>query len=201
MKKRITVARVASKLGYPRKTDKNQVELSNGTCIRLTFFAPEFYLDLLRDAMERWPEPEVPVIHIENAFDGAKDEPNPNDPEYLAKVNEARNKQANYMTDALLMLGVECEVPAQWKRRMEKLNKVLPKDPDDLKIYYLRNFVLTVEEDYSRVLLSLQRRVVVTEQGVAEAAARFKSDIPESTDHSVPAEGIGDSGGSGVGDG
>lgn len=199
-KKRITTARVAKKLGLPRKPDRNQVFLSNGTRIRLSFFAPQFYQELLRDAMERWPEPEAPIIHVE-AFDGAHDEANPNDPDYLKRVDEQRSAQGRYVTDALLLLGVDCDVPAEWKRRMEKVGKTLPKDADELKLYYLKNFALTVGSDYTLVLRSLARGVMVTDEGVAEAAARFKSDLSQPTDHGLPTQEVGDTSGTGVGDG
>lgn len=195
-----SLERLTQALHLPHFENGNCLTLSNGTEVRLRYFSPRFFLELIRDAARRWPDPIPPVITVDG-FDGKREESNPHDPEYKRLTMEALNKRSNFVTDAMLLFGVETGIPDSWKRQAEYLELGLPDNPDALHIYYLRNFVLVDESDYRRVIGALKQRSTVTEEGVAEASARFQREGNGTADHGLPPAPLGDHGGDGVGAG
>lgn len=80
--------------------EDNTVTLPNGVKVRINPVGAA----LISDVTSRIKDPEIPVVYI---ADKERNEPNPNDPNYLRGLEEANQKRGIAMIDTLVMFGVE----------------------------------------------------------------------------------------------
>jgi hypothetical protein len=135
---------------------------------------------LARQAVMAVKDPPVPVYW--NA-DKEREEPNPNDPDYLNAKAEAEAKRGEAGIDAALLFGVELVSPLpsdeRWLKKLGMLGiHVDPTDSLAVELAFLKYIVFSSSEDIS----ALTGQVSVTERGIAEAAATFPGDAAGDTD-------------------
>lgn len=157
---------------------RNEVTLSNGVKLKLRPVPPL----AIREAVIRVPEPPVPMVYI---ADREREEPNPNDPDYLAAMNMRQLDQVAAMTNVMLLLGTSpLYVPEgmstaeddDWCDTMEFLGiPVHRNQPKARYLDWLRYVVLESPEDISGLTGVLAAMSGVTEQEVARAAEAFRN--------------------------
>lgn len=165
------------------------VTLSTGVRVRLHPVSSS----LIEDLKSVIPFPEVPVVHIEEKD---RDEENPNDPVYLAKVDETNRKRGEAALAGLLEFGVELldGLPEDdtWLRKLQRLAKKNlldltgfdPKDDFDKEFLYKR--YVAVAGDDLRILAPLHG---LNPMGVAKARATFLGNEARDADRGLPVEG------------
>lgn len=158
--------------------DKFHVVLSSGIVLRIKPVPPL----ALRRAVTSVPPPAVPIVYIESK---GREEPNPNDPDYLKAVQEYEQNQILRMTDVLFFLGTAIEsIPDglegpegdEWIAELEVLN--LPVDKDNkYKRYlsWLTDYALMTERDIAKTVTKCLGVSGVTEVEVQRAVAAFRS--------------------------
>lgn len=137
---------------------------------------------LIYDAASAIIDPPVPVYHSEET---GRDEPNPNDPAYIAALEEAQNRRAWASIKALLVLGTSIEeVPPGTERPEEtdwdmvaavrgwKRDRI-PDDPYSRYEAWLRYFGLIGTGNELVEFVQLVRWLFVAAGMTAEAAAQI----------------------------
>jgi hypothetical protein len=166
--------------------DSEIVTLSTGVVVRLSPVSSS----LVEEMKAAIPMPAVPVVYIEEK---EREEENPNDPRYMAAVEEVHTERADAMFDALVMFGVELPdgLPEDdtWLRKLKLLEKRTPldlsgfnlKDEFDLEFLYKR-YVAVAGEDL-RIIGALHGYNPLE---VARARAMFLGDKGGRADRGIP---------------
>lgn len=177
-----------------------ELTLQSGIVLRLKPVSPA----AIRAASSRVPMPSVPIVHLEESN---RDEPNPNDPDYLRMLIEWQLNQASAAQTVALLLGTEIiSVPEGWCRPEEQgwideLRAVyaitglegieLHEEPPMARyLDWLRLYAMTTEIDTYIMTRILTLGVLLTEEEVAQHAASFRRDHARITDSrdTTPAE-------------
>jgi hypothetical protein len=170
------------------KTDTVRT-LSTGVRVRLQ----QVSLDTLDRAMRKLAKPEVPMWFNE---DKGREEPNPNDPDYLAAVAQYNVDQYRVSRDIFVLFGMELVdgMPADdsWLRRLRLLERLGDidlsafdlDDPIDREFLYKQHVALGAPD---MPLISTIWGVSMPE--VEKAAEFFRGDALRPADSGVPATG------------
>jgi hypothetical protein len=147
---------------------------------------------LIEDLKAVIPYPEVPVVHIE---DKDRDEENPNDPTYLAQVEETNRKRGDAALAGLLEFGVELidGLPEDdtWIKKLNRLAKKRQLDlsgfdlNDEFDKEFLYKRYVAVAGDDLRMIAPLHG---LNPLGVARARATFLGNEIRDADRGLPAE-------------
>lgn len=135
---------------------------------------------LMRDKVEKdlGDYPEVPVQAVEYP-NGVINEPNPQDPEYQKRLAEFRRKVNDELNDIIIDYSVVAELSDADKAEVMALREELRAKGIELamtdKQVFLKHICLTTPEELNDLLNACMRRSLVTEDGRADAKARFQS--------------------------
>jgi len=142
------------------------IVLSTGYRARIVPVAPT----LLQQVSAQFKEPPVPTWHNP---DKGRDEPNPNDPDYLRTVQEVNEQRGLAVMDALILFGVELVDPIPedgWENKLRYLGiEVDTNDPLARELAF-KKYVAVGNAD----LMEITRRAGITEEAVQEAAQMFR---------------------------
>lgn len=145
-----------------------------------------FPLWALRDAQRKIKEPVVPFVFVE---DKGREEPNPNDPGYLAEVDEYTNKLSDVALNIALMLGCEVidfppEMPRpeddQWIEDLLFLEVLDEAEAQDIRvdsrrrnIVWMRYYAIADEKDIGAVMSGPLKKTLVAEEDVDASMRSF----------------------------
>jgi len=169
------------------ETDSDLVTLSNGIVLRTRAVPYKFIIKLNK----RFKNPPVPVFYDEEK---GRSIPNYSDPQYEADCQALQEEKGMAMLELLTGLGTEFVSAPQGKDSPEDLGweeEVLPfLDKDETiaesgkarYVAWLNYYALLEASDINKVATKIQSRMGVTEQGAAEAVARFQRDEERGAD-------------------
>jgi hypothetical protein len=166
-------AQVASSLNGGRG---GTVRLGNGVVLKLRPVAPL----AIREAAIRGNPPQIPIVHL---ADKDRDEPNPNDPDYLRANQEYAARQLFQVSDVLMLMGSEFvsapddvfpPTSDEWADMLRSTGMEIDTSNKYTRyLSWLRLYALTSEGELSQVLAGVVRLSGVTEVEVQRAAAAF----------------------------
>jgi hypothetical protein len=120
MSEKAAVKETAKRIARGQRKEDEVFELSTGVRVRLSPVSSSLVEEMKRSI----PMPKVPVVFIKEK---EREEENPNDPAYIAEVEEAEEKRAEALFDALVMFGVELVdgLPEDdiWVKKLQFLEK------------------------------------------------------------------------------
>ena len=163
-----------------------KITLSTGVVFKLEN-VPLFAFDKIKEKVGR-ERPQVPVVHIESKD---RDEPNPNDPDYIAAMESYDSKLNEKLVDMVIVLGTEVDsVPEGfpkaedegWATKLKRLDIDIPEDSDERYLSWVKLCAMRTAEDLASLLMACARGAGVTEEDVAEQAASFRDSKERRTD-------------------
>lgn len=116
---------------------------------------------LIDEASARVPEPRPPIVFVD---DKGREEPNPNDPDYLRELDRLDVERSMAAIDVMIMMGVELvnedgtpyeiDESGRWRKQLkllEKMNRIdLARydltDPDELEFVF-KKYIATATSD------------------------------------------------------
>jgi len=133
--------------------------------------------DLRQAIWDQWPDPEVPTREAKTVDGGLEELPNPDDPDYLEEIVEARRNRAEAL---VRLLVVQCladlePYPENW---IEQQRWILPdwEPPEDeleLKQYWIEHWLLG-PVDMGLLMQAAQLAAVVTPEEVEQQLRSFR---------------------------
>jgi len=160
-----------------RNEDKNILTLSSGVKVRIKPVSGW----LIDDVVNRVKNPRIPTWYNP---DREREEDNPNDPQYLADMSDARDQRMNAMLDTVVLFGMELVdgMPEDegWLHKLQRLEKLGHidlsaydlDDEVDREFVYKRRFAISNATD----LITVRQRCSVSEGDVAKATDSFPGD-------------------------
>lgn len=161
--------------------EPEKIELSTGVVLKITG-APLHAMDAVRRSLEA-QRPQVPKTYIEAK---AREVRNPDDPDYQAALLRFEDAVAQKVYDAAVMLGTEIESVPDGMERPEAdgwvamvadigIGEEIPERPRPRYLAWVKWVAAPTVEDNATLINAVERKMGVTEEGVAEAAALFRS--------------------------
>lgn len=156
--------------------DPNLIELSTGVILRTRPVPRSLFADMLA----RFPAPKPPTVFI---ADKGREEENPDDPRYLAAVQDNQIQLVKAMSDAMILIGTEIEsIPeglatlddVDWREEVHLLGYDIH-GPRGWYLAWVKFKAIGNEADYQLVSDGVGRLMGVTEKDTALAARRFQS--------------------------
>jgi hypothetical protein len=158
--------------------DNNLTTLRNGTVLRLKAVPPH----ILREVTSRVPETPVPTFFNK---DRDREEPNPNDPDYIEAEQTRAINVVLEMQNAMLIMGVEVvsvgDCPSieseEWIDALDALHiTVNTTTKFHRKLDWLRYVALETETDIAAVIRAVTMLSGITELEVFRQARNFRGD-------------------------
>lgn len=155
---------------------KDGLTLSNGIVLRLKPVAPF----AVRQAALGIPDPKVPRVFIE---DKGREELNPNDPDYLAAVDDVRVERISAVTTLMFMAGTEViSVPDgtsgpeddDWIDMLEAAGLTIDRTNKYKRYYQWLAWYAASEVDISLIVAGVSAISGVREEDVQKAIAGFR---------------------------
>lgn len=166
-----------------RNEDKNILTLSSGVRVRIKPVSGW----LIDDVVNRVKNPRIPTWYNP---DREREEDNPNDPQYLADMSDARGQRLNAMLDTVVLFGMELvdgmPEDESWLRKLQRLEKLGHIDLSaydlgdevDREFVYKRRFAISNATD----LVTVRQRCSVSEEDVVIATDSFPGDSERDAD-------------------
>lgn len=155
--------------------ESNLITLSTGVVLRAKRVAPGIFSDLVA----RFPMPRPPVVYIP---DKAREEENPDDPDYLSRLREAQAQLAKAMSDAVILLGTLMEsIPddfpreddTQWLEEMRVLGYDL-RSTAARYLAWVKFKAAETTEDFNAIWEGVGRLSGTSERDVKQAVKSFR---------------------------
>lgn len=148
-------------------------------CGAVLLFSPVSPL-ALREAAVTVVQPAVPIVRL---TDG-RDEPNPNDPDYIAALDRFQNDQIFRVANVVMLMGTKLEsVPEgvdkpedeDWIEMLETLGITVPHATKHQRyLSWLRLYALRANDEVTAIIGNVVRLSGVTEVEVQRAASAFR---------------------------
>lgn len=154
------------------------IELSTGVVLRSKPVSRNIFADILS-------EHDAPIVPSVYNQDKGREEDNPQDPDYLAKMKRYNTQLARSMSDALIVLGTELEskpdsLPSSddetWLEEVELLRVYKTRTRKGRYLAWVKTVAISTDEDFKAITDSVKRAMGVPEGDVAEQAKRFRPD-------------------------
>lgn len=158
--------------------------LQNGVVLRFKPVPPL----LVKEAQMRVPRPEIPMVRN---TDSDRDEPNPNDPNYMIELETYYERLAEIVLRVGLIRGVVIEslpegmVPVESDEWIDECKAIGDAVGETMDIHaeptrarwldYMRFYIIPSEVDLFAITRIVSARVAVTEAEVRNAIATFRS--------------------------
>lgn len=140
----------------------------SGVTLRIKRISPMLLVDLRKNLKRTVAKPEPPMQEV-LIGDEKKLQPNDAHPDYLAAMQEYNSELGLRYMEAIIKLGVECEVDQDEVRELRE-SAVGPDLPEDDKVVYVSRVAVTSERDMQALQNAILGRSQPTE-GAAQAAA------------------------------
>ena len=173
----------------------DEVTLANGVRLKLRSVPPLF----VRKAVSHLERPKPPRVHLEEK---GREEENPNDPDYIAALEEYGQKTFDAGANVMLAMGVSVlEVPDGMSKPEDEdwveLLEAAGFEPDvhteaARRLSWLSYYAITSEHDVIKIVLGVSRLTGVGEQEVAAAMEGFRGRAVRPADSDVPSAAAGD---------
>jgi|TARA_Y100000310_G_scaffold15622_1_gene15678 hypothetical protein len=158
-----------------------KITLSTGVVFKIKD-VPVMVLGAIKSRMAA-SRPKVPVIFIE---DKDREEPNPNDPDYIAAVEDWEAELTEEIIDAIIVLGVGLDsVPEGmdkpdgdiWAGQLAKVRVEVSgsKGSDERLLSWIKLYAASSEEDINSLIMACSKGAGVSEEDVAESATMFRN--------------------------
>lgn len=157
--------------------ERDRLTLDSGIVLKLSP-VPPFVFDF---AQEKHPIPPPPVVMVE---DKGREEPNPNDPDYIALVEKIRAEQMMIISDAAFVLGVEIDyVPIElegpdgdnWIQACEVVGIEIDREnAKKRKLQWLRYYALRTPLDIATVTRYCMGKTGTPEEVVQQVIESFR---------------------------
>ena len=178
--------------GREDPADANRVEFRSGLVLGVREVPPL----ILRQPLQRLPEPEPPMIPLPDKGEGIE-EPNPNDPEYIRKHSEWEMTVGLSIMDTLMLLGTtepnEDGEPTPlienlpkgmflpesegWVKWLEAANVSVDTTTENTRyLCWLRYYAVSNSGDLAKLTRAIAGKSGVREEDVALAAQAFPGD-------------------------
>jgi len=187
----VAVEAAARAIESTKEDELNEITLSNGIKLSSKPIPPL----LLTRAGAEVPRPQVPTAYLE---DKGREEPNPDDPDYIQALQKYQMDLGEAATNVSLVVGTKIEhVPEElshpddedWVQDLEAAGLQLKIDTEPArKLAWLRYYALSTVRDYNKTLNFIGRRAGLKEEDVAKAAESFPSGEGRGTDPDLPVE-------------
>ena len=173
-------------------SDWKELEFSSGVKVIYGPFPQGLYWDIMSNALDEYPDPEVPKREIEVLI-GTEEVDDLENPEYVAALNHARLARFGVLTKAVLDMCVEVEGwPEQWESAVEKAAQYSadppPEDPDKFKVWFLEKWAIRTREDW-KIVGKVQRFSQIDDEEVRQRAEFFRGDVEGAESPGVDAPG------------
>ena len=159
------------------EVEDGKITLSTGVVLKI-IDVPLYAFDAVRQRMTS-ERPKVPTGYIE-AKD--RDEPNPNDPDYIAAIEDYDAKVNGKLVDMVITLGTEVEsIPSEfpeakdktWADKITRAGILVPDEEHERSLVWMKLCAMRTGQDLQSVLFACLRNAGVTEEDVAVATASF----------------------------
>ncbi len=163
----------------------------NGTAIELLAIRP-FEMAMVTEALrKKYPIPAIPTYEVETIGGGKElrehDETTATDDadkalwkRYLANKAEAEGKINQEMNDYILAAGTHTQftvdLDAPWTKIQRKFGVIIPDDPEDLRVHYLKTRVLNVD-DINELLTRIMSKTGIKADMVETAKDSFRGTV------------------------
>lgn len=144
-----------------RKNGNGEVTLSTGVVIRHSPVPPW----LAREVVQKIKDPPVPIVYIESK---GRDEPNPNDPEYLQGIEDANVQRGIASLDIVILMGTKIvSIPEdiiplesdEWINQLRDLEVFdeetfvkINSSPNQRKIAWFKFYIIKDNDDFSKLM-------------------------------------------------
>ena len=130
--------------------------------------------NLMRELSRSFPEPKPPMIETSLGM-----EANPNDPDYLAALEQHREEFGKRVLDMLILRGVWVEVDkaAVEALRVDMAEVGVELEKND-KLVYVKQICVITPQDIRGLQNAILGKVQPTEPNIAAAVSEFKSTVP-----------------------
>ena len=146
---------------------EDTMKLSSGVEIKLLPLPP-----LLQRAVEaKFPEPEVPIIEVKVHKKKVK-QANPDDPDYLAELEQWAKDRGQALMDLAFIKGVVLDLPEDetWIEELALIGVEVGESKAARKLAYLRSVAIATIEDMMGVTGRVLAMSGVSPQAIDEAA-------------------------------
>lgn len=165
--------------------------LSNGIVLSIKAVPPQ----ALRAAASKEKAPKPPTVYIE---DKGREEPNPNDPDYLDSLLVYQANQVYRVVNVMMLLGTKIlHLPEdilhpdsdEWYEPLQALDIDVPLENKSVRyLSWLRLYAIETAYDMRDIMQLLTVKSGVTEIEVQKAVDAFRSQQKRGADSDVPAE-------------
>lgn len=165
-----------------------EITLSSGIRVRVTAFPVYLHRKIERKIEDEFEIPDPPLKTVKTV-DGEETVEDPNNPDYLAEVEQIKrqrnNRKAELLGEAVCDLSVEVvtdeDEVEQIIRRVEKYTQPFPQDPNDRRVEFLTSFAIKTTDDYQALITTsinlMVRTQVTTKEEVDKEIESFPGDL------------------------
>jgi len=126
---------------------------------------------LIQEVTSRIKDPQVPLWHNKEK---GRDEPNPNDPGYVAELGEANSERGKAAMDALIMFGIDLidSLPEdnRWLKKLQYMGiQVDETDSFEVEFAY-KKYVAVGNQD----LILISQKAGISQEAIEDAAKSFR---------------------------
>lgn len=152
------------------------IHLSNGVVLRPSRVPTMVFPEV----MKRYPRPTPPRVFIE---DLGREEENPGDPEYIAKLQTYNSELGIAMVDVMIVLGTEFvsapkDFPkisdSKWASKLKAAGFSGIDDPSQRYLMWVKYVAAVDDSDLNAIMEGVGRLSGVSEQDVSEAITNFR---------------------------
>lgn len=173
----------------------DEVTLSTGVKLRLKKFPRIIIADSIRAVEDDFGgRPKPPIVLIP---DKGREEDNPDDPDYKARLERLEALMAQAFADVLIMHGTELKASPktvktwddpEWHEALRASRIPVPEYKLARYTLWVKHVAAAHDEDYAAILGGVARLIGVPEGDVAAAVDSFRGDEAGETDPGVSAE-------------
>lgn len=130
---------------------------------------------LTRRLAEQIPDPPAPRVEVETV-EGREVVENRNDPDWVAACEAAERRRRDVNHKALMLYGVDVEVPEEdaWMAVGRFLGLPEPADAFERKLLYIDTVVVRSTGDLTRLVRAVMSLSQASEEGIQAAEDRFR---------------------------
>jgi len=126
---------------------------------------------LIQEVTSKIKEPKIPMWYND---DKGREEPNPNDPDYLAKLKQAETERGQAAMDAMIMFGIDLidGVPNDktWLKKLKFIGIEVNQDDEFELEFAYKKYIAVGNSD----LMAVGRKAGITQEAISQAAKSFQ---------------------------
>jgi hypothetical protein len=152
------------------------VKLSNGVVVKIKPVSSFVYTEMYK----AHKKPRPPVLFIEAI---GREEENPDDPEYLSKLEEYQTNLSITATDTMILFGtqvistpddIDSFEDGEWLENLDALGYTIPANKKSRYLMWFKYVIANHEQDMELIMEHVSRRSGVSEAEVETAVESFR---------------------------